>query len=90
MTTSVRISVSIALILVILAIVSAIVGAVTKQHELFTCISLVCSYTGLLAALIGWILLIRMWDKEDKKWEQEEHNTDTTETVECGSYKITF
>lgn len=86
MTTSVRISVSIALILVILAIVSAIAGVVTKHHELYTCVSLVCSYTGLLAGLIGWIFLIRMWHKEDKKQEQE----DTAETVEYNSCKLTF
>lgn len=75
MTTSVRISVSIALILVILAIVSAIIGVITKQFDLFGCISLVCSYTGMLAGLIAWGFLIWEWEKQNKKWEQEHNNS---------------
>lgn len=65
-------SVYIALVLAMLAIISAVIGCITEQFELFGCISLICSYSGLLAGLIGWVFLIREWNQQEKEWKQEE------------------
>lgn len=68
-------SLQIAALMVIAAVVSAILGLITKQFNLFGCISLACSYTGILAGFIAWIFLIRKWDRQEKKWEQENNNS---------------
>lgn len=70
-----KISLQIAALMIIAAVVSAILGLITKQFDLFGCISLSCSYTGLLAGLIAWCFLIREWDRQEKKWEQENNNS---------------
>ena len=68
-------SVCIALILAVLAIISAIIGVITKQFDLFGCISLACSYTGMLAGLVAWGFFIWEWEKQNKKWEKENNNS---------------
>lgn len=68
-------SLQIAALMVIAAVVSAILGLITKQFDLFGCISLSCSYTGLLAGFVAWVFLIRKWDRQEKKWEQENNNS---------------
>lgn len=64
----------IGIILVILSITSIITGVITQQYELFGCISLVCTYTGLLAGIIAWILLIREWNQQEKEWNKENNS----------------
>ncbi len=85
-----KISLYTALILVILAIISIIAGIITEQYELFASISLVCSYSGLLAGVIGWVFLLRMWHKEEKEWDEKKDETDTSETIEYDSCTLTF
>lgn len=68
-------SLQIAALMIIAAVVSAILGLITKQFDLFGCISLSCSYAGLLAGFVAWVFLIRKWDRQEKKWEQENNNS---------------
>ena len=32
-------------------------------------------YIGLIFGLTAWYLLIRKWDQQEKKWEQENNNS---------------
>lgn len=69
-----KISLQIAALMIVAAVISAIIGIITKQYELFGFISVACSYTGTLAGFIGWCLLIREWNQQEKEWEQENNS----------------
>ena len=66
---------NLALLSIILSLSSIPVGIITGKIELFATITLIFMYIGLIFGFTAWCLLIREWDREEKKWEQENNNS---------------
>ena len=66
---------NLALLSIVLSLSSIPAGLITGKVELFATITLIFMYIGLILGFTAWCLLIRKWDREEKKWEQENNNS---------------
>ena len=66
---------NLALLSIILSLSSMPIGLITGKTELFATITLIFMYIGLVFGLAAWYLLIRKWDQQEKKLEQENNDS---------------
>ena len=66
---------NLALLSIVLCLSSIPIGIITDKVELFATFTLIFMYISLILGLTAWCLLIRKWDRQEKKWEQENNNS---------------